>query len=171
MNSLKPPCHSNPTRPVSNHSPESTSSTEGTANLSHAVRFHDLIPTPQKVNDREKYLTAWVECHQLVGALDRILGNTPRNRCNWSANVWQSSSGWMINYDRSTKSKSLSLSVDSPDLHSSSSSQEDDATDDHDHCPGDLIDSLLDMENESERQTFLLVSSPPLSSSSITTTI
>ncbi|CAF0912922.1 unnamed protein product [Adineta steineri] len=26
----------------------------------------------------------------------------------------------------------------------------------HDHCPGDLIDCLLDIDNESERRTFLL---------------
>lgn len=68
----------------------------------------------------------------------------------------------MINYDLFTKSKSLSpansVLVEISWSLFSSSPQDDDATDDHDHCPGDLIDSLLDMDNESERQTFLLVS-------------
>ncbi|UJR37157.1 hypothetical protein I4U23_029867 [Adineta vaga] len=34
--------------------------------------------------------------------------------------------------------------------------KDDDSQDDHDHCPGDLIDSLLDMDDEPERRTFLL---------------
>jgi len=33
----------------------------------------------------------------------------------------------------------------------------DDSTqEDHDHCPGDLIDSLLDIDSESQRRSFLL---------------
>ncbi|CAF1613460.1 unnamed protein product [Adineta ricciae] len=34
--------------------------------------------------------------------------------------------------------------------------KDDNSEDDHDHCPGDLIDSLLDMDDESERRLFLL---------------
>ncbi|CAF0880479.1 unnamed protein product [Adineta steineri] len=34
--------------------------------------------------------------------------------------------------------------------------KDDSSQEDHDHCPGDLIDSLLDIDNESQRRTFLL---------------
>ncbi|CAF0806392.1 unnamed protein product [Rotaria sordida] len=34
--------------------------------------------------------------------------------------------------------------------------KDDSSQEDHDHCPGDLIDSLLDIENDSQRRTFLL---------------
>ncbi|CAF0777649.1 unnamed protein product [Didymodactylos carnosus] len=34
--------------------------------------------------------------------------------------------------------------------------KDDSACDDHDHCPGDIIDSLLDIDNEQNRRYFLL---------------
>ncbi|CAF1526311.1 unnamed protein product [Rotaria magnacalcarata] len=34
--------------------------------------------------------------------------------------------------------------------------KDDNPQEDHDHCPGDLIDSLLDIDSESQRRTFLL---------------
>ncbi len=36
--------------------------------------------------------------------------------------------------------------------------QDDSSQKEHDQCPEDLIDSLLDIDNDSQRRTFLLVS-------------
>jgi hypothetical protein len=42
--------------------------------------------------------------------------------------------------------------------------KDDNSEGDHEHCPGDLIDSLLDIDDESERRVLLLVSFCCLSS-------
>lgn len=36
--------------------------------------------------------------------------------------------------------------------------QDDSTQDEHDQCPEDLIDCLLDMDNDTERRRFLIVS-------------
>ena len=36
--------------------------------------------------------------------------------------------------------------------------EDDNSDDDHNHCPGDLIDSLLDIDDEFNRRQFLFVS-------------
>lgn len=49
--------------------------------------------------------------------------------------------------------------------------QDESSLDDHDHCPGDLIDSLLDMDDDSQRRQYLLEKLTNVKQDQSTTTV
>ena len=127
--------------------------------LNSAVRFNDLISAQPKFNEREKYLTAYVSLLFLTHPHPhpRLMNSKYPQQQMQLIRKRLNVEFWLDDQLRFLYDLQVRGDVHSRNLPADFFSQDECSPDDHDHCPGDLIDSLLDIDDESERRTFLLV--------------